>query len=204
MLLKGPSNRLLYWMYSSHSIFTLVVCLCAPWKFGALSPGINKIRAGENGFPKVSTPRFSIPLIDCLTYHLSFLEYQGPSWTTVFISPLTCMQANLKKSSDLKFTIKIENFIELWSSLNLLLSKPFTVVVAMILTNIQQWSGSCSCHRDQNVFWNFCLSIRSCIPWQNHVFRKIYIWDCACHELTTHSQSTLLIIQSTLIEMKCV
>jgi hypothetical protein len=82
---------------------------------------------------------------------------EGPSWTAVYKSPISCMQVDLKSWSKVKLRLKMENFIK-ECLIDPDSSTIFTVAVEWILTNSQQCILSCRCHRDPNNFWpkDFC------------------------------------------------
>jgi hypothetical protein len=88
-----------------------------------------------------------------LTSSQCFLGHQGPSWTAVYISPLTCMQVDLESWSEVEVKVKVENFTKEYAPLILLLSTIFTAAVGRILSNSQLCILSCSSHRDPNNFW---------------------------------------------------
>ena len=69
------------------------------------------------------------------------------------MSSLTCINDDLKEQSQMKLTLKMEDFIEEYASLIWLLSIIFIVSVGMILTNSQLCILLCSSYRDPNDLW---------------------------------------------------
>ena len=75
-------------------------------KFGVLNQRINEIRSSENQWwplgptPSVTDSQIcktthSESLSGCVTWLQCFLWHHGPLWTTVYMPPLSCMQAAL-------------------------------------------------------------------------------------------------------------
>jgi hypothetical protein len=88
----------------SHSIANLPLYQCV--KLGALNPRINEIMSDKFWFIpllQVQTPRFFIPVIFWISKLVAiFLGHQGPSWTAIYMSPLTHIKINLESCSKLK------------------------------------------------------------------------------------------------------
>ena len=74
---------------------------------------LGQVKTGQGDYLKCSNPdSLSYLLSGCLTHSQRFLWHQGSSWTTAYMSPQRCMQADLARSSDLNLTLYIENFIK--------------------------------------------------------------------------------------------
>ena len=74
---------------------------------------LGPVKTGQGDYLKCNIPdSLSYLLSDCLTHSQSFLWHQASSWTTAYMSPQRCMQADLARSSDLNLTLYIENFIK--------------------------------------------------------------------------------------------
>jgi hypothetical protein len=143
LLLHRTSSKRLF--YSFHAIVYHVVYLCP--KFGALNP--TKLGVVGTSFNQSIRYRLADSLFQrfsgFLTYSLCFLGHQspihGPSWTVVYKSPLTHVQVDFEAMfepwSRLKLRLKMDNFIEEYVSLILLLSTIFTAAVGRIITKVK-------------------------------------------------------------------
>ena len=67
---------------------------------------LGPVKTGQGDYLKCSNPDFlSYLLSGCLTHSKSFLWHQGLTWTTAYMSPQRCMQADLARSSNLNLTL---------------------------------------------------------------------------------------------------
>ena len=105
------------------------------------------------------------------------------------MSPLTRMQAYFEAWSDLKLTLKMENFIKEWVSLIWRLSTIFTEAVGRILTTIQQWSWIRSGHSVPFVLWpklkTLIISQILHTMSNSHDQKHILLWWCTLGTYST-------------------
>ena len=169
---------------------------------------LGPVKRGQGDYLKCSIPdSLSYLLYRYLTHFQCPLGHwhQGPSWTTANISPQHCMQADLAKSCDLNLALKTENFIkhrvsEILHGISWLVQK---VGFGSLLSHE---AGSAAVTEIKTTFspnMNLGLNRSFCMCWQNHVVRKQYNRYGAREVLKAPSDSTLLIIRSTVMKIKC-
>ena len=150
---------------------------------------LGPVKISRNHYLRCGLPKSLFQLFSCcLTQSQCFLGHQGPSWTTVYMSPLIHIRADLKKWSELDITLEREIFIKEYVLLIRLSSTIFTGAVWRILVRFQPRSWLCIGHRDPN---NFCSKSKYLIVSQilhsltkSHYQKHILLWWCM---LGTHS-----------------